>query len=339
MSQELVPLVQGEIVDRSHLEQLLSQLAVAARIADQVAKENVLSDYRQLKRPNTQRRQRNEIALFEKFLAAMHVPLTGMADDLSLWSGMSRGLIVAFRHWLEQNHYRIGSINLCISTLRVYCELSYTAGHLSRTAWEPIGQLHNISVSEGRIVDEQRSSESVGKKKAVPTKINPAQVTLLKRKLKEYGDAVAIRDLLMVCLLADHGMRVSEVESLKRSEVDLEGVRFKIDRRKTSLKHFHGFLPDTLDAIQQYLRLCPRGPEESLLGIKIATIRWRIKRLGLLVGITNLSPHDLRHYFGTYAEGDLIDVAKAGGWTTLNMLLRYRFDLENANQNITMPSE
>lgn len=339
MEQELVPIVDAEIIDSSQLEHLLSQFAEAARVADQIAQENVLSEYQRYKRPNTLRRQHSEIALFEKFLKQMDVPLTGMVDDLLLWTGMSRGLIVAFRHWLEQNHYRIGSINLCLSTLRVYCELAYAAGHLPFAAWQPIDQLHNISVSEGRVVDEQRETTSIGKKKAEPTKITPTQVTLLKRKLKENGDVVAIRDLLMVCLLADHGMRVSEVAALQWNEIDMESTRFKIDRRKTNLKHFHGLLPDTLEALQWYLRLSPKQSGESLLEIKISTIRWRIKKLGQRIGIPDLSPHDLRHYFGTYAEGDLLEVAKAGGWTTLNMLLRYRFDLENANQNITMPTE
>lgn len=339
MSQELAPISQTEIVDPSHLEHLLTQFAEAARIADQIAQENVLSEYRRYKRPNTLRRQRNEIARFEAFLNAMNVPLTGLSDDLSLWAGISRGLIVAFRHWMEMSSYRIGSINLCLSTLRVYCELAYAAGHLAREKWEPIEQLHNISVKEGRIVDEQRESTSVGKKKAEPTKITPSQVALLKRKLKEQGNTVGMRDLLILCLLADHGMRVSEVENLYRCEIDLEQTRFKIDRRKTNLEHHHVLLPDTLEAMQAYLKLCPREPDESLLALKISSIRWRIRKLGQLIGIPDLSPHDLRHYFGTYAKGDLLDVAKAGGWTTLNMLLRYRFNLENANQNVTMPSE
>ena len=339
MSQEIIPILDGDIIEGDQLTEVLSRFAEAARVADQIAQENALTEYQQYKRPNTLRRQQHEIALFETFLAKMNVPLTGMSEDLSLWAGMSRGLIIAFRHWLEQNNYRIGSINLCISTLRVYCGLSHIAGHLPRQAWEHIDQIHNISVSEGRIVNDKRGTASVGKKKAEPTTITPTQVALLKRKLREQGDIIAARDLLMVCLLADHGMRVSEVETLHRQEIDLENTRFKIDRRKTNLQHYHALFPDTLEAMQWYLKLSPREPHESLLGIKISTIRWRIQKLGVLLDIQNLSPHDLRHYFGTYAEGDLLEVAKAGGWTTLNMLLRYRFDLENANENITMPTK
>jgi integrase len=133
-------------------------------------------------------------------------------------------------------------------------------------------------------------------------------------------------------------MRVSEVASLLRKQVDLIQARFLIDRRKTHLIHFHKFLPDTIEAMQQYLALSKREPEETLLGIGVAAIRWRIAKLGQLIGI-NLSPHDLRHYFATYAEGDLLEIARAGGWTNVNMIMRYRFNLENANQNITMPTE
>ncbi len=316
---------------------LAMKLVQASHAADNISELNTLQEYKRLKRPNTIRRQKVEIALFEKFLAELSIPLEGMKDDLSLWAGMSRGLIIAFRLWLEKNGYRAGYINLCMSTLRVYCEMAYTAKYLSIDSWQPIAQIHDTSASEARIIDESRPVTSVGLKKAEPTPIKPAQLALLKRKLRQINTPVSIRTLLIICLLADHAMRVSEVASLQRSQVDLDELRFLIDRRKTDTQHYHKFVPDALEALNMFLDLYERAPDETLIGIGIASIRAHIVTAGKLIGL-NLSPHDLRHYYATYARGNLLDIAKAGGWTNINMILRYRLASENANENVTMPT-
>ncbi len=76
-----------------------TSLARAAQVAYSIAQAQTLEDYRADKADTTLARQRDDIALFESYLAEAGVHVAGMADDLSPWAEISQGLISGFLRW------------------------------------------------------------------------------------------------------------------------------------------------------------------------------------------------------------------------------------------------
>lgn len=324
-----------------------SALAVAAQIADQLARANVLASYRQGKGPKTLQRQRVDLALFEMFLAEAGAPTTGLVDSLALWAEVSPGLVEAFLNWQLVKGYRIGSINVRLSTVKTYVRLAAQAGYIPGDRAQLIELVHGISHKQGRNIDALRQQTSMSAKKHEPTKISPAHVALLKQQLLAetmQGDTLASRDLLLFLLAAEHSLRCSELALLKRENLDLEAGLLRIYRQKTDRWQLHQLTPSALAAAQYYLRLCVVETwlfpgEEPGMGLATRSIYDRISLLGKRVGLKALGPHDLRHYYATYSKGDIGALQQAGGWSSPSMPLKYRIEQEIANKGVLVPGQ
>jgi hypothetical protein len=164
-------------------------LARAARVADSIAQAQTLADYRTGKAENTLARQRDDIALFESYLAEAGVGIEGMADDLRPWADVSHGLVSGFVRWQLGKGYSVGSVNVRLSTVRTYARLAAKAGYLATTAYQEITLIRTISGREGRNIDEGREVTRVGHKKAEPVAISPSHVALIKSRLRELATA------------------------------------------------------------------------------------------------------------------------------------------------------
>jgi integrase len=335
-------MTQDIIISHSHPPSLLGQ---AAQVADQLAADQVLEEYREGKAPATLARQQDDVACFEAFLLESGVSIQGMYDDLSLWAEMSDGLVKGFLRWLRQKGFSIGTINVRLSTIRTYCRLSMSARYLPAERYQLIKAVEKISEKEGRNIDEKRDVSRVGTKKAEPTAISPPHVALLKQKLRGLaaaGDSYSASNLLLLCLLADHGLRCIELSELAVEHVQLVNGLVRFYRRKVHKWQNIQLTADTLDAFQCYFRL--EHPVTWLFpgergALARRSINWRVGEIGKLVEINCLSPHDLRHYWATYAQGDIGDVQQAGGWKTPFMLLKYRLDNEIANEGVVVPGQ
>ena len=324
-----------------------SNLAMAAQIADQVAQANALGDYRRGKEPKTLKRQRGDLALFELFLAEAGAPTTNLYDDLALWAEISPGLVKAFVRWQLARGYRIGSVNVRLSTVKRYTQLAAEAGYVPAECAQLIELVHGISHKEGRNIDAERERTSVGAKKAEPTRISPAHVALLKQLLQAEaarGDTLASRDLLLFLLPAEHSLRCSEVAVLAFEHLDLDAGLLRLYRQKTDRWQLHQLTPATLAAAHQYLRQC--AVETWLFpgewpGTALATrsIYDRISVLGKRIGLVALGPHDLRHYYATYSKGDIGALQQAGGWSSPAMPLKYRVEQAIANKGVLVPGQ
>jgi integrase len=343
-----------ELIIAREDNQLATPLQLAGQAADIAATADILGDYQRRKSEETLRRLGADIALLERFLQAAGVPVADMANDLASWRGMSYGLVDGFVKWMLAEGYAIGSINVRLSSVKTYCTLAARAGYLDGHNLALIKSVSGYRASEGHNVDVDRTRKRIatrrqGAKKAAPIEIAPAAAALLKG---QPDTPRGRRDRLMVCLLLDHGLRVSEVADLNRGSVDLAAGMLRFYRRKVRTEQLHQLTPDTWQAARAYL--VDRDPENTLnaqeplfLGTKrardgrysIRSINDRMNVLAAPLGLKKLSPHDGRHYWATVATRagtDIKSLQDAGGWSSPAMPLRYAASNHIANQGVKL---
>lgn len=139
------------------------------------------------------------------------------------------------------------------------------------------------------------------------------------------------RDKLLVCLALDHGLRVSELAILQRSDFYLEAGSLTFDRPETGQSATLKLSDETVEAARKYFGGDSPGfgsvwrPSLSGQSVSTGAISKRIRALGKRIAIENLSPDDLRHTWATIAAQNtpLDQLLYAGGWTSVLSALPY----------------
>jgi integrase len=151
-------------------------------------------------------------------------------------------------------------------------------------------------------------------------------------------------------LLLEHGLRVGEVASLTVANVHLDTAELVFFRSKVSKWQTHKLTRGAAEAVTAYLDIKPKGTGDNLImgsrrgGRLVGTMSARainelIRRAGEAVGVADLSPHDLRHYWATDAAKsgtDLLSLQEAGGWSSLAMPRRYVEAAAVANDGVKL---
>jgi integrase len=335
MNNELITTASTDVI-----ETLPQSIGEAANL---VARESILTDYQERKSTQTLRRQRADIALFEQFLASAGHQIEGLITDLEKWNVVTWGLVEAFNRWQLARGYATGSINVRLATLKAYCQLAAKAGRLPHQEMALIQTVKGYRAGEARNVDEKREqTRQDGAKKALPVSLSPVHAALLK---SQPDTARGRRDALIMCLLLDHALRVSEAAALDISSVNLQTGELIIYRHKTNKTQVHNLTPDTYRAAQAYFADCPQDQEPLFVGIcskkrvDTSSINARVGQLGEAIGIKGLSPHDCRHYYATDAirnGTDTKSLQDAGGWNSPAMPLRYAESAKIANTGVKL---
>ncbi|HEX2915590.1 MAG TPA: tyrosine-type recombinase/integrase [Chloroflexia bacterium] len=147
---------------------------------------------------------------------------------------------------------------------------------------------------------------------------------------KEYEDR---RDMAMIRLFLDTGLRLSELMNIKVSEVDFKNNAIEVIQKGRTRKIVF-FGNKTAAALDRYIRIRKSHKDQKedrlwlgqmgpLRRVAIARI---VKLRGDQAGIKNLHPHLLRHTFANEAlksgmnEGD---VMTQGGWRNRVVMSRY----------------
>lgn len=325
--------------------------------ANEVAKRRILKDYQDKKSEETLRRQKADIALFERFLASAGYKVKGMGDDLKKWSFVTWGLVEMFNQWQLDAEYKITSINVRLSTIKTYCKMAAKAGHLTFEQYALIKAVDSTSGKEASHVDEKRRQAGIATKrstkKARPTSLKPEHVELLKQ---QPDTPEGRRDRLIICLLFDHALRCGEVALLNAEDIELDpplhtGFLY-ITSEKTdgagSDKYKARLTPDTYDAACAYLatRQAEQGPlfvgKISEDRINERSIYHRVQLLGKRLGLKlAISPHDGRHFYADDAlnpenKNSIADIQKGGRWKSPAMVLRYATEKEIINENVRL---
>ena len=312
--------------------------------AKSYTRSRIFAEYQRGRAANTQSRQRDDLQRFSTYLAL--VPISRSADELytdaEAWRGMNDAHLVAFREWMLLEGDAQGSIRVRMATVQRYCELATRAGVIAHEELALIKMVKAPSYREGINIDRDRQGKGIktrrGHKKATPANVSTRQALNLKAatlppgKLepRPYDEHIEERDALMMCLFIEHGMRVSEVVGLDTMSISLEEGSIVVNRSKTYQKDTYDLLPRTREAAEAYLPLVAgQGPLFLGYGQQRITrqgIAKRVKQLGQEVGIPDLSPHDLRHWWTRDAlrQGNSLDmIQKYGGWNSAAMPLHY----------------
>lgn len=267
-------------------------------------------------------------------------------SEPTAWTGTTWGLVEGFVKWLLNEGYSVATVNQRLSSLKVYLRLATKAGVIPVGEHALMREVRGYGRTEGKRVDERREQTRVGHKKAEALVLTDAQV----RKLKRDHDNTpqGIRDRLLLTLFLDLGLRASEVAGLKCE--DFENGRVTVYRKKTDTTDTLLLSPDivaALDAYQLYLRggVTPllRGSRKNKQltngNLSQRAISNRIRLLGRdLLGVWELSPHDLRHTWATHAAkyNDPFALRDAGGWTNMETPSRYVERRKVANEGIEL---
>lgn len=146
------------------------------------------------------------------------------------------------------------------------------------------------------------------------------------------------RDLALVCLLLDSGLRESEVCRLMIENVDLERRRL-IVQIKGGDDGEGVFGPDTVAMLSAWLAIRPVFALPGVANFFVSVggtlpgqaitpsgLRCIFRRIGKSAGLEHFSPHDLRRSFATLSHqigAPTRIVQVAGRWSDLKMVERY----------------
>ncbi|NTW97202.1 MAG: site-specific integrase, partial [Oscillochloris sp.] len=305
----------------------------------------------------TRRAQDVDLARWGRYLDAAGVRAgeARWAAEPAAWGGVSWGLVEGFLRWQERAGYSLASIARALSTVRAYCTHAARAGIL---APEALALIQTVKApaprsKAGRNRDAQRETTRRGAKKAAPTRLSLAQARGLRRAHPDTPQGR--RDALLMCLLLDHGLRVSELADLQVADLDLGQGMLRFYRRKVDATQTHRLTGDTLRAARRYVEAGdapeagqllrtterPRSPQLGA-GISIQGLRDRVRILGARAGVAGLSPHDCRHFWATraaHAGTDPLALQEAGGWSSLAMPRRYIAAAAIANDRVRLGAD
>lgn len=336
--------------------QVPAPLAVAAAAADSAAAHGVFARYRAAKADQTLRAHDADLARWVRYLQAVKVDgaRNDWANDPHCWADVSWGLVAGFVRWQEDEGYSLASVSRALSTVRTYARQAALAGALPTEALRLIELVTAASPrsKEGRNVDAKRAqTRRPEAKKATPVRITREQARRLKREHPATPEGR--RDALLMCLLIDHGLRVSEVADLKVTDLDLAAGTMTFYRRKVDKTQTHRLEPDTLRAARRYVDAGEAPPAGSLLvalahnrpakaGMTTQAIFARVTALGKTAGLEGLSPHDCRHYAATLRARlfrDPYALQEWGGWSSIATPRRYVEEAKVANDRVYVGEE
>lgn len=310
----------------------------------------------QERRPlNTQRSQRAALKIFADFMRSERVAVPDLYEDPWAWLGITWGLVQAFQKWQLLQGYAIKTIDDRVSVVKTYMGMANQAGVIPDSEILHLQGLRAFTRKEAFDMDARRAKEDVptrrGLKKATATKISEEQAIALctVRNQSPQGR----RDAVMMCLLLDHGFRVSELAALTINSIDAEARQLTWYRQKTGRTSKHNLRGRAWQRLSEYLSKDHRERGESLLlassksgslvmdsRMSIEAIRQRVRQLGELMGLSNLSPHDCRHFGATAAGRDpnvsLAGLMQWGSWESPTSVARYIDHGEADNDGVSL---
>ncbi len=313
--------------------------------------------YQERRPENTQRAQRAALKVFSEFLHTLGLSAPDLYSDPFSWMGITWGIVQAFQRWMIKRGYSMKTVNDRVSTVKVYMQLANQAGIISDGEVLHLQALRGYTRKEAIDMDSKRAKEEIpnriGNKKQTATLITDDQAHELCTIRNDTPQAR--RDAFMMCLLLDHGLRVSELTELAVQDIDLETRQMTFYRPKTGDVARHNLRGRAWNCLVEYLKVQTSKTGPLLLashksgqliqgkGIVVRSINERVGQLGRAIGIDGLSPHDCRHYGATKVGHDpnvsLASLMAWGGWKSPQNAARYINKGEADNDGVSLGAE
>jgi site-specific recombinase XerD len=208
-----------------------------------------------------------------------------------------------------------------------------TSPSTAETRYRGLRQFFGWCEAEGEITSSPMSRMHPPKVPEQPIPVPPiADVQKLLASC-DGNDFESRRDVAIIRLFADAGIRLAELTGLKIEDIDLAGggvlVLGKGGRFRTA-----SFGRKTAKALDRYLRARRSHPDAESpslwLGLKgplgASGVRQMLWRRSQAAGIPRMHPHQLRHFFSSEwlrHGGQETDLMALNGWRTRTMVQRY----------------
>jgi site-specific recombinase XerD len=152
--------------------------------------------------------------------------------------------------------------------------------------------------------------------------------------------ASGVRNRALITFLYRSGLRISEVLSLRSSDVDLDTHTIRLLRTKSGHAQTRGFHGSADDALLLWLRVRRerklRGPLFCTLRggpMSAEHVRQTLHRLGRKAGIEKrIHPHGIRHTFAVellHAGADVVTISRLLGHSSVSITARYIDHISN----------
>jgi integrase/recombinase XerC len=282
--------------------------------------------------------------------------------DYLIASGKSANTIKAylsdlkqFSIWLQETYGEEGSFTPSSLTQRDVVQYrSYLYTTLQR---KPAGinrSLRSVSAfcewarKKKYIVENPVEEVPIVQQVAAPPKaLNHLEYSRLMRTVETSGSK---RDIAIIGLMLDAGLRIGEVESLNLEDIEISDRKGLVRiRQGKGLKYREVPLnKDLRKALQSYINIRPNIDTPALFisqwkdRLSSNSIWKLVKKYGEASGLENLTPHSLRHSFGTRLVrdkgNDIVAVAQLMGHSNIQTTSIYtkasQQDLEDAVEKL-----
>ena len=320
------------------------------------------------KSENTRKRYSKELRNFGAFLYPA-APLPPKMLQPADWKGVTAQDIREYKNYLLYTRgLSVSSVNQTVFIVRSFGALSAAYDGMSETeVFKATQKAKGIKSNAAENINELRGTTRASKKKETATIITKYQAERLKNEHAD--DMRGRRDALLMRLLLDLGLRISDVIALTMENINMETRTISLTTKKTKTALNLYMTDDIYNAAANYFdyytpaaatdpiwygvtkgggRIVAKwvdtekkdadgNPIKKWEGFNKHSAQMRVTALGAALGIEKFSAHDCRHYWVTAADrggSSLLAITEAGGWTSPTMPMRYVNKSKVSNENI-----